>query len=248
MSEQEARLKQEIAELLQRAQATDAAEDQQHGSDQSGHDLPDELARRESRLKTIQTAKLALEEQALQAAQERADALVAEGKVPDFDPSEALPEAKAQRNFTDPESKIMKTSNKGWDQCSNAQIVTTENQIIVAHDVTNQGDDVHQAEPMVAQTVETLTTLGVTLPIDASTQTDRRVLLADAGYYSEANTLTAMAAGFDPYLATQRLRHGERLTEPSDTLDESKLTPKQRMARKLRSKKGRETDSKRNSS
>ena len=69
--------------------------------------------------------------------------------------------------------------------------------------------------------------------------------LADAGDYSEVNTLTAMAAGFDPYLATQRSRHGERLTEPSDSLDESRLTPKQRMARKLRSKTGRETYSKR---
>lgn len=245
MCEHETRLKQEIAELLQRAQATDDSEDQQHGTDRSGDELPAELARRESRLKKIQAAKLALEEQARQVAQERADALVAAGKVPDFAVSEALPDPKAQRNFTDPESKIMKTSNKGWDQCGNAQIVTTEDQIIVACDVTNQANDVQQVEPMLAQTVENLATLGVTLPTVASPTIERPELLADAGYYSEANTLTATTAGFDPYLATQRLRHGEQLTDTTDSLDESKLTPKQRMARKLRTKKGRETYSKR---
>ncbi|MCX7388291.1 MAG: IS5/IS1182 family transposase, partial [Planctomycetales bacterium] len=67
----------------------------------------------------------------------------AEGKPPaKLDPLDAVPDPKAQRNFTDPESKIMKTSSKGWDQCGNAQALVNENQIIVAADVTDQANDV----------------------------------------------------------------------------------------------------------
>ena len=239
MCEQEERLRQEIKDLLTRAQTADDADDQQHGPDRSGDDLPQELARRESRLRKIQAAKAALEEQARIKAQAEADKLQAKGQTPNFDPAAAKPDAKAQRNFTDPESKIMKTSNKGWDQCGNAQVVTTENQIIVACDVTNQGSDVQQLEPLLVRTVTHLTALNLTLKDSGAT------LLADAGYYSESNTQAALAAHFDPYIATQRLKHGEQLPEATDDVDDAALTPKQSMARKLRTKRGRETYSKR---
>jgi hypothetical protein len=233
MCEQEERLRQEIMDLLTRAQTADDADDQQHGPDRSGDDLP----QRESRRQKIQAAKAALEEQARIKAQTLADELPAKGQTPKFDPADAKPDAKAQRNFTDPESKIIKTSNKGWDQCGNAQVVTTEEQIIVACDVTNQGCYVQQLEPLLMRTVTYLTALDLTLKDSGAT------LLADAGYYSESNTQAALAAHFDPYIATQRLKHSKQLPEATDHVDA--LTPKQRMARKRRAKRGRETYSKR---
>ncbi len=197
------------------------------------------MARRESRLQKIQAAKAALEEQARIKAQAEADELQAKGQTPNFDPAAAKPDPKSQRNFTDPESKIMKTSSKGWDQCGNAQVVTTEEQIIVACDVTNQGSDVQQLEPLLVRTVTNLTALDLTLKDSGAT------LLADAGYYSESNTQATVAAHFDPYIATQRLKHSEQLPEATDDVDDAALTPKQRMARTLRTKRGRETYSKR---
>ena len=80
-----------------------------------------------------------------------------DGKPPaKTDPQDAVPDPKAQRNFTDPESKIMKTSSKGWDQCGNAQAVVNENQIIVAADVTDQANDVRQVHPMLDQTISNI--------------------------------------------------------------------------------------------
>jgi threonine dehydrogenase-like Zn-dependent dehydrogenase len=98
--------------------------------------LPDELARRQSRLARIQAAKKLLEERARAEAAEEAALRCAEGKSPPTTPpAEAVPDPKDQINFTDPESRIMKASNKGWDQCGNAQAVTNEHQIILAADV-----------------------------------------------------------------------------------------------------------------
>ena len=119
MQKEEERLQKEIAELLSKAESTDAAEDDLHGREARGDELPAELARRETRLAKIQEAKKALEEQALAAAQaEEArrqaedDARRAAGETPRARaPVDPTPDPKAQRNFTDPESKIMKVSN-----------------------------------------------------------------------------------------------------------------------------------------
>jgi len=133
MLAEEKRLQAEIDELLKQAQAADDAEDAELGRDHRGDELPDELRRRESRLLKIREAKAALEQQARDKAAAEAAIREAEGKPPaKTDPQDAVPDPKAQRNFTDPESKIMKTSSKGWDQCGNAQAVVNENQIIVA--------------------------------------------------------------------------------------------------------------------
>src|SRR6188508_2954703 len=92
----------------------------------------------------------------------------AEGKSPPATPpTEAVPGPKDQINFTDPESRIMKASNKGWDQCGNAQAVTNEHQIILAADVTDQANDVRQTVPMVDQTRANLDAAGVTDAIKA---------------------------------------------------------------------------------
>ncbi|MFT5092339.1 MAG: hypothetical protein ACI93T_001158 [Porticoccaceae bacterium] len=114
------RLQQEIDALLARADDADTADDDQFG-DLADDEIPDELKRRESRLAKILQAKEALEEAARQKAQDHVDRMEAEGRKHRTNPDEAVPDPKAQRNFTDPESKIMKTSNKGFDQCGNAQ-------------------------------------------------------------------------------------------------------------------------------
>ncbi len=245
MQKEEQRLQEEIAGLLRQAESTDAAEDDLHGREMRGDELPAELARRESRLARIQEAKKALEEQAVSAAQAEEsrrqaedDARRAAGETPRArKPVDPTPEPKAQRNFTDPESKIMKVSNKGFDQCGNAQIVCNEEQIILAADVTDQANDKRQVKPMVSQARENLTQAGVAETIGA--------LNADSGYYSEENVSHLEGAQIDPYLATERLKHHEKvLCDPDAPLPDD-LTPKERMARKLRTKHGRETYAKR---
>ena len=241
MQKQEERLQKEIAELLSKAQSADEAEDARHGPDARGDELPEELARRESRLAKIQEAKQALEHAARTAAQaeeerrraeEEARREVGESPRP-RKPVDPTPDPKAQRNFTDPESKIMKVSNKGFDQCGNAQAVANEEQIIVAADVTAAANDKQQVEPMVSQAQENLEAAGVKEKIGA--------LDADSGYYSEENTSFLEDEKIDPYIATERLKHNEKLPPVPDESIPEGLTPKQRMAHKLRTKKGRET-------
>jgi transposase len=231
MVAEEKRLQAEIDELLKQAQAADDAEDAEHGRDNRGDELPDELGRRKSRLQRIREAKAALEQQARDKA---VAAREAEGKPPaKTNPQDAVPDPKAQRNFTDPESKIMKTSSKGWDQCGNAQAVVNENQIIVAADVTDQANDVRQLHPMLDQTIANINQAGVTENIKAFT--------ADAGYFSEANVevLQEHERVVEAYIATGRLKHNERVAPAPTGRIPKGLSVKEKMARKLRTKKGR---------
>jgi transposase len=238
MKAEEERLKQEIAKLLAEAQASDDAEDLQHGPDRHGDELPDELARRQSRLAKIQSAKKLLEGRAKLEAAEEAARRQAEGKSPPTTvPAEAVPEPKDQINFTDPESRIMKASNKGWDQCGNAQAVTNEHQIILAADVTDQANDVRQLVPMADQARANLDAAGIDDAIKAA--------LGDAGYYSETNAAVLESRGLEPYLATERLKHHEKVASAPRGRIPNGLSAKQPMARKLRTKKGREMYAKR---
>ena len=238
MKTEETRLKEEIAKLLAEAEAADQAEDLEHGPDRRGDELPDELARRQGRLAKIQLARKLLEERARIEAAEEAARRRAEGKSPPATPpAEAVPDPKDQINFTDPDSRIMKASNKGWDQCGNAQAVTNEHQIILAADVTDQANDVRQAVPMVDQARANLDAAGVKDVIKAA--------LGDAGYYSETNATDLKSRGIEAYLATERLKHNEKVaTAPRGRIPKD-LTAKQRMARKLRTKLGRERYAKR---
>jgi transposase len=238
MKAEEARLKEEIAKLLAEAKAADDAEDRQHGPDRQGDELPDELARRQSRLAKIQGAKNLLEERARAEATEEAARRQAEGKSPPATPpAEAVPDPKGQINFTDPESRIMRASNKGWDQCGNAQAVANEHQIILAADVTDQANDVRQAVPMVDQARANLDAAGVKEAIKAA--------LGDAGFYSETNATDLEQRGIEPYLATERRKHHEKIASAPRGRIPQGLSAKQRMARKLRTKRGREMDAKR---
>jgi transposase len=233
MKEEEKRLKEEISRLLAEAEATDAADDEAHGRDRSGDELPDELKRRETRLAKILEAKALLEERARAEAAEEAARREADGKGPPTKPpTEAVPEPKDQINFTDPESRIMKASNKGWDQCGNAQAVANEDQIILAADVTDQANDKRQAVPMVDQTFEALKAAGVEQTIGTA--------VIDSGYYSEANVSALDQRGVDPHIATERLKHNEEIPPVPRGRIPQNMSAKQRMARKLRTKKGRE--------
>ena len=120
--------------------------------------------------------------------------------------------------------------------------MANEHQIIVAADVTDQANDKRQVQPMVRQAQENLAAAGVEEQIEA--------LDADSGYYSEENVSHLEGEKIDPYIATERLKHHEKASCASDPgpgapgLAEN-LTPKERMARKLRTKHGRETYAKR---
>ena len=233
MKSEEARLKGEIAGMLAEAKAADDAEDVRHGPDRHGDELPDELARRQGRLAKILAAKKLLEERARTEAADEAARRQAEDKSPPkVPPAEAVPEPKDQINFTDPESRIMKASNKGWDQCGNAQAVANGHQIILAADVTDQANDVRQVVPMADQARANLDAAGVVGSIKA--------MLGDAGYYSEANATALAGRQIEPYLATERLKHNEKVAAAPRGRIPAGLSAKRRMARKLRTKVGRE--------
>jgi transposase len=239
MSEKEKILAQEVSDLLAEAEAIDAAEDAQYGKNRRGDELPEELRRRESRLAAIREAKQALEDEARERAEADAEAK-ARDKGEDEDTvaervaaagEKAAPRPKAQRNFTDPESRIMKTADGSFHQCFNAQaVVDAEHQVIVAADVTDCAADVANLIPMTEQT---------------TTNTGRapKEMLADAGYCSEDNLTRATAnsesTGTEFFIATGRTKHDDPLPAAPRGRIPKHATPRQRMARKLTTKKGR---------
>jgi hypothetical protein len=238
MSQKEKILADEVSDLLAEAEAIDTAEDAQYGKDRRGDELPEELRRRESRLAKIREAKQALEDQARERAEAAAEAKAA-GKGEDEEATaervaaavvKAAPSPKAQRNFTDPESKIMKTSDGAFHQCFNAQAVVDDaHQVIVATDVTDNAADVANLIPMTEQTV-------------ANTGHAPQQVLADAGYCSEDNLHQAadMSAetGTEFFIATGRAKHGEPAPIAPRGPIPKHATAKQKMARKLKTKNG----------
>ena len=118
------------------------------------------------------------------------------------------PADKAQTNFTDPELSIMKTANKGWDYCGNAQASVDDGcQIIVACDVTEQCNDKQQAEPMAQATRGQLDAAGIAPAADESGARPMIPAVLDTGYFSAAAVEALEREGFDPYIATERQRH-----------------------------------------
>jgi len=242
---EEKRLAEEIKGLLEKAQAIDRQEDDKYGTDRRGDELPEELARRESRLKRIREAKEALEVKAKASAQQverqhRQEDLADKDKPKRGRKRKAVSQVPAdnkQYNFTDPESSIMKANNRGWDQCGNAQAaVDSKNQIIVACDVTNESNDKQQFEPMLERVQENI---GEGKKIKAAS--------ADSGYYSESNVKFAKDRKIDAYIAAERIKHNDSVPEAPRGRLPKNLAVREKMARKLRTKKGRETYSKRKS-
>jgi transposase len=239
MKEEEKRLRQEIRDLLNRAEATDAKEDEQYGPDRRGDELPEELSRRQDRLKKIREARKALEKEAKAAAEaerkrRRDNDRRRGGKPGPGRPRKEVkevPDDQKQYNFTDPETSIMKASNKGFEQCGNAQAaVDRDHQIIVAADVTNEPNDKKQLQPMVQQAKKN---------VGRGQRIEK--LTSDNGYFSEDNATWLTSQGIDGYIATGRLKHNEKVPPHPRGRPPNGLTVKERMARKLRTKKGRET-------
>jgi hypothetical protein len=146
------------------------------------------------------------------------------------------PDDKAQSNFTDPELRIMRTNNKGWDYCGNAQAsVDGACQIIVACDVTEASNDKQQAEPMGQATLATLTQAGLAHPQDGAGAAPAIPATLDNGYYSAAAVAALETLGFDPYIATGRQRHMTPQTEAPET----PATVQERMAAKVQTPAGK---------
>lgn len=239
LTEKEKVLAEEVSVLLAEAQRIDDAEDAQYGKDRRGDELPAELARRESRLAKLREAKQALEDQARQAAAEHA-ADLARRKGADADTvteraaqaaATAVPKPKAQRNFTDPDSKIMLTGNGSFAQCYNAQAVVDEDhQVIVAADLHDCASDVASLHPMTEQVAQ-------------NTGQHPEQMLADAGYCSAENLDQAAEVsertGTEFLVATGRRKHDEPAPPAPRGRIPKGATAKQRMARKLTTKPGR---------
>lgn len=225
MCEAEERLQSEVARILVQAADADAEEDARYGKGKRGDELPEELARREGRLTKIRAAKAALEEEARQKAQQQA----AEAKekrearerkeqetgkkmggrkavVPN--PEEAKPEPKAQRNFTDPDSRIMKDgASKAFEQCYNAQAaVDSIAQIIVAAAVTQQANDKQQLVPIITQTIQ-------------NTGERPEAASADAGYYSSAAISDPNLAGINLLVPPDRQSGRSGDDDPTPTAE-----------------------------
>lgn len=178
-------LEEEIGRWFEEAERQDQEEDAAHGPDDDGFSLPEELREPRRRLERIREAQQRLEQEA-RAKAER------EGRAPEH----AVVSARAQTNFTDPESRIMHTPD-GFQQCYNAQIaVDAESQIIVACEVSQAPPDVQRLRPMLQEMVA----LHGQAP---------RELSADAGYASEANFAALEEAGVHAVIALRRYRRDE---------------------------------------
>src|SRR5438093_6832503 len=239
------RLREEIEALVTQASQQDDADDAALGS-RRGDELPAELARREERLAKIEAAMRRLEAQAqaeAQAERQRRAEGAAEhartgktrrGKAPQ--PVVETPDDKAQSNLTDPELHIMRTNNKGWDYCGNAQArVDATCQIILACDVTDASNDKQQAEPMAQATLSVLAQAGIERPTDELGTAQAIPTTLDNGYDSAAAVEARETLGFDPYIATERPRHHGLQAEASAT----PATAKERMAAKVRTPEGK---------
>ena len=243
------RLQAEIDRLLEQAASVDAEQDAALGS-RRGDELPDELHRRTERQQKIRQAKARLEAEAQARAaeeQRRRDQAEAErlaqgrprrGREPA--PVDATPEPKAQTNFTDPDAKIMKRSNKGFDYCYNAQtVVDSGQQIIVAAEVTAQANDKQQAAPMAQAALENLESAGIERPQEPDGTPRPIANTADSGYFSETAVPAVKQLGLEPYFATGRQKHHASESPVADASPPGVASVKEQMAQKLRTATGR---------
>jgi hypothetical protein len=234
MKEEEEKLGAKVKEWMEVAERADAQADGQYGHHRRGDELPEELRRAETRRQKIAELRAALEAEAK--AQKEAEESAANKDDGDEPPAasptalpshriprraEGTPTDKAQRNFTDAESRIQKT-NDGFVQGYNAQAAVDEaHQVIVAQALTNQPPDVEHAVPMVERIVE-------------NCGHAPSVMTMDAGYFSESNVAALSCGGIDAYIATGRNKHGEA----PDARPAAGATIKQSMKSKLATESG----------
>jgi transposase len=214
MEETEKRLRKEVQQLLSEAEAVDRKEDTDYGRQRRGDEIPAELERRETRLKIIRAAKRELEERAREQAKKQG-----------LPPEKAQPEPKAQHNFTDPESRIMKGPD-GFVQAYNTQIaVEPDFQLIVGQTVTQAANDKQQLVPVVKA-------------IEQQSGQKAHEVLADAGYCSEKNLQNLERRKIEGFIATAKQTHGAR-AEPCKPGPLPKgATRVDRMRRKLQTQAG----------
>jgi transposase len=238
MEKSVAELEAEVKQLLAEAENADRDEDARWGKGSHGDELPEELRFKQSRLSRIKVAKEALEREARQQAEDKRrdsknDQTPRRGRPPKA-PSEK-PAPKAQRNFTDPDSRIMKDgATKSFEQCYNGQAaVDGGSQIIVAALLTQQPNDKQELQPLIEEIKENL---GGAKP---------RKISADSGYYSEDNVTYLAKEQMDGYVATGRLKHTDRPAPAPRGRIPKTATIKERMARNLRTIRGRNIYAKR---
>lgn len=237
-------LEQEIEKMLSEATAKDAQEDKTFGVDKRGDEMPEDLKDRDSRINRLKACKERLEQEKAQAiaaqqdkieqrqAKEESTGQKARGRKPKSPEESQNKEAKA--NITDPDSRIMKTQ-KGYVQGLNAQAVVTEQQVIVAEDVTQQENDKKQLHPMLEQAESNRQAVEIKEEIG--------VALADAGYGSEENFTKTAAGDIELLVATQK-DHKQRKAMKEQPMPEEPipkgLSPTELMERKLLSERGRQ--------
>ena len=222
MKEKQQQLKQEVKQLLEQAEAADEEEDRRYGS-KRGDELPEELRRRESRLAKIKQARKVVEQRARDKAAEEGKS-AAEVRL-------AKPEDKDQYNFTDPESRIMKSAD-GFVQGYNAQAaVEPELLLIVGQSVTEAANDKKQLKPMVEL-------------IERQSRQRPEAILADNGYCSEENlehleSVDEPERKIEGFIATGKQKHGEHRVPAKRGPLPKGATKVDRMKQKLKTKAGK---------
>jgi len=242
-------IEKEVAKRLAEAEATDKKEDKQYGLDKRGDELPDDLQNRKSRLERLKACKQRLEKQEEEArqkqrkkiekrqAEEEAIGKKKRGRKPKEPDEIELNEKKA--NVTDPDSRIMKT-RKGFVQGYNGQAVVTEQQIIVAADLTQEENDVKQLQPMLDEAEHNLQAVDIEEKIGNA--------VADAGYLSEDNLEYETEDGPTLYIATKK-DHKQRTAADEKPIPEGPmpegLSLREHMEWRLSTKEGKEIYKKR---
>lgn len=241
MDEAMKKLDEQVDKLLAEAEALDAQEDERYGKGRRGDELPEEMknpkkraerlreaarqleaekklelaVEKEKRRERIGQAKQELEEQARKKAE-------AEGK----EPEKAKPSEKAQYNFTDPQSRIMPKGGS-FQQSYNAQVaVDADTQLIVAQEVGQSASDARQLTPMVEQ-------------VEANTGLVPEELSADSGYLCQEDIEKVEDKGVECVIATGRSKHGEEAPPAARGRPPKGMSFKERMKRKLSTKRGR---------
>jgi transposase len=194
MKKAEAELQAIVSGWLRQAETSDLRDDQEHGAELSGEELPDWVRDKQRRLNKIREARARLEAEAQASEKGTDEKSGGSGRPRKNEPG--TPKDSAQSNFTDPQSRIMK-SHDGFIQGYNAQAaVDADSQVIVARTLTNNASDQQQLAPIVAQ-------------IKENTKRQAQELSADAGYCSEDNLKELNRRHINGYIATGRQKHGE---------------------------------------
>lgn len=235
----------EVKQLLEKAEAADTQ------GKATGLDVPAELARREKRLAALKEARRVIEERAKESAAERQSEYEAKmarrqaerqkgnkPKGPEPQPPSTEPEAKAQYNFTDPESRIMKAGSSGhFEQAYNAQAAVDRNMLIVGAQLSQAVNDKEQLIPTLAT-------------VSPEVKPEVKAVLIDSGFYSEAAVQTVeqkpdgTPTGVTVYAAVERSSHHRSVEDLMEKEEPAPLsqeaTPKEQMAHRFKSKIGRE--------